>query len=273
MKEYFSHDYNARNDTKLVKLFMKYGLSGVGAYWCIIEMLYEERGYLLRSEYERISFELRTEVKLIKSIVENFELFEKDNKKFWSETALNRLEQRMIKSVKARESVNKRWDKYKRNTNVKQSKNDSNTIKVKESKINKSKYKTVLLSELKNSDFDNPLYFEITVSFYELFKKNLKDAGVSTIRIEKSKGIWIDSIRLLIENDKYTIEDLRDVFKFLQINDFWKQNILSTLNLREKFDKLLLKARINEENKPINRQGCSNEELAEIIGKHFAINS
>jgi len=54
MKEYFSHDYNARNDTKLVKVFMKYQLKGIGAYWCIIEMLYEEGGYLLRSEYERI---------------------------------------------------------------------------------------------------------------------------------------------------------------------------------------------------------------------------
>jgi len=134
MKEYFSHDYNARNDTKLVKLFMKYGLSGVGAYWCIIEMLYEEGGYLLRSEYGRISFELRTDVKTIKSIVESFDLFKKDTKKFWSETGIDRLNQRIEKSAKARYSVNKRWEKYERNTDVKQTQNDSNTIKVKKSK-------------------------------------------------------------------------------------------------------------------------------------------
>ena len=139
MKEYFSHDYNARNDTKLVKLFMKHGLKGLGAYWCIIEMLYEEGGYLLRSEYERISFELRTELDFIITIIEDYDLFKKDKYKFWSETALDRLEKRSEKSEKARASVQKRWDKYKSNTNVKQTKNNSNTSKVKESKVNKSK--------------------------------------------------------------------------------------------------------------------------------------
>jgi len=138
MKEYFSHDYNARNDTKLVKLFMKLGLEGIGAYWCIIEMLYEEGGYLLRNEYERIAFELRTDYNVIKKIVEELDLFVFDDEKFWSETALSRLNQRMEKSQKARESVEKRWKKYERNTNVKQSKNDSNTSKVKESKVKKS---------------------------------------------------------------------------------------------------------------------------------------
>jgi len=138
MKEYFSHDYNARNDTKLVKLFMKLGLEGIGAYWCIIEMLYEEGGYLLRNEYERIAFELRTDYNVIKKIVEELDLFVFDDEKFWSETALSRLNQRMEKSQKARESVEKRWKKYERNTNVKQSKNDSNTSKGKESKVKKS---------------------------------------------------------------------------------------------------------------------------------------
>ena len=38
--EYFSHDYKARHDDKLIRVFMRHGLSGIGAYWCIIEMLY-----------------------------------------------------------------------------------------------------------------------------------------------------------------------------------------------------------------------------------------
>jgi len=139
MKEYFSHDYNARNDKKLVKIFMKYSLEGIGAYWCIIEMLYEEGGYLLRSEYERIAYELRTDIDLIKNIIEGFDLFKKDSKKFWSETAINRLNQRIEKSIKARESVNKRWEKYERKTNVKRKKNEGNTSKVKESKEKENK--------------------------------------------------------------------------------------------------------------------------------------
>jgi hypothetical protein len=152
MKEYFSHDYNARNDTKLVKVFMKHGLSGIGAFWCIIEMLYEESGYLIRTEYERIAFELRTEYDTIKSVVEDFELFEFDGDKFYSSSALERLNERMTKSEKARKSVQKRWEKHKRNTNVLDSNNDRNTSKVKESKVKDSKVKDSKGNEIKENN-------------------------------------------------------------------------------------------------------------------------
>jgi len=140
-KDYFSHDYNARNDTKLIKVFMEYGLEGVGAYWCIIEMLYEEGGYLLLSEYERITFELRTNEKMINDIINKYDLFEKDIDKFWSESALERLNLRAEKSEKARQSIQKRWDKYERNTNVKETNNERNTSKGKESKVKERKEK------------------------------------------------------------------------------------------------------------------------------------
>jgi len=132
----------------------------------------------------------------------------------------------------------------------------------------------ILLSDLKKSDFENPLYFEITISFWELFKNNLKQFNVSTKKIEKAKGSWINHTRLLIEQDEYMLEDLRDVFRFLEVDNFWKQNIRSTSKLREKFEQLLLKARANGENKPINKkEGCTPEELAEVVSKHFAVDS
>lgn len=139
MKEYFSHDYNARNDKKLMKLFMKHGVLGIGIYWCIIEMLYEESGYLSTNEYERITFELRTDYEIVKSVINDFELFKIKDDLFYSESAINRLNERSNKSQKARESINKRWEKIKKNTNVLQTNNDSNTIKVKKSKVKESK--------------------------------------------------------------------------------------------------------------------------------------
>ena len=45
---YFSHDYNARNDPKILELRSEYGMEGVGIYWCIIETLAEdENGYII----------------------------------------------------------------------------------------------------------------------------------------------------------------------------------------------------------------------------------
>lgn len=129
---YFSHDYNARSDKEVMKVRMKMGMSGIGLYWCIVEMLYEEGGYLNRSEYERISFELQSNYDDVTMLIEQFQLFKFDDKKFWSNSVLERLKKRKEKSDKARESINYRWN----NTNVKRTKNGSNTNKVKKSKIN-----------------------------------------------------------------------------------------------------------------------------------------
>lgn len=44
MKEafYFSHDYNATQDPKIIILLSKCGLAGLGAFWIIIEILHQE---------------------------------------------------------------------------------------------------------------------------------------------------------------------------------------------------------------------------------------
>ena len=107
---------------------MKHGMQGVGVYWCVVEMLYEEGGYL-PLEYERISFELRTEVRIIESVIRDFELFQFDENRFWSESVLERLQERCDRSEKARHSINKRWNKFSKHTNVIRTNNDSNTKK------------------------------------------------------------------------------------------------------------------------------------------------
>lgn len=126
--EYFSHDYKARHDRKLVTLLMKKGVEGIGIFWCIIEMLYEEGGRINTNEYERITFELRTSYDVVKSVVEDFKLFKIVDEQFYSESVIDRLKQRSDKSAKARESISKRW-KNSADTNVIRTYNDSNTIK------------------------------------------------------------------------------------------------------------------------------------------------
>lgn len=134
---YFSHDYNSRNDPKMVVLMMKVGVIGIGIYWCIIEMLYEQGGYLMQSECERIAFELRTECAVVESVIA-CNLFEKDDEKFWSESVLRRLKTRKDKSVKARESALQRWH----HANAEQPHSDTNAIK--EIKGKETKGKSVL---------------------------------------------------------------------------------------------------------------------------------
>ena len=109
MKEYFPHDYHSRNDRKLVNLRMKMGLGGIGLYWCIVEMLYENNGAIGLSEIERIAFELGTESDRITELLKGFELFQFYDEVFYSPSVNERLKKREEKSEKARESAEARW--------------------------------------------------------------------------------------------------------------------------------------------------------------------
>ena len=137
MKPYFSHDEGARNDPKLVEVLMTLGHEGKSIYWDLVEMLYEQGGYLMLSQCKSYAFALRTDCDLIKKLVNDFGLFTTDGDKFWSETGLRRLALRNSKSEKAKESAAKRWGNSERNANALPTHSEGNAIKVKEIKEKK----------------------------------------------------------------------------------------------------------------------------------------
>jgi len=155
---YFSHDYGSRNDPKLVKVLMKLGQAGKGVYWDLIEMLYEQGGYLMLSDCDSYAFALRTDEECITKLINDFGLFENDGEKFWSNSVLSRLDKRDSKSQKAKESALKRWNKAdsnanasKKNANALQSHCEPNAIKESKGKENKEKNR---IEEEKEEDFD-----------------------------------------------------------------------------------------------------------------------
>lgn len=244
---YFSHDYNAMSDEKIKNLLCEHGLNGYGAFWAIVEMLYNNAN-ALRTNYKSIAFDLHSNEKFIKSVINDFGLFIIDGDNFGSESVERRLNERNEKSISAKKSADLRWKKHRENANALPTQSDSNAIKeskvkeIKEKKTKLNEYKNILLSEICISDFPQLKsdYFDIAKSFQELFSKNVIDAGAKPTIIEKAKGTWIDDIRMLIEIDGYSIIDLREVYTFLQNDSFWKCNILSTSKLRQQIAKLKL---------------------------------
>ena len=182
MKEtfYFSHDYNARNDEKILKLLSgKDSWYSYGLYWAIIEKLYEAGGYL-KKDYDCIAFDLRTDSERIANVIESG-LFEFINDKFFSKSCLARLRTRKGKSEKARQSAIIRWDKAKKdNANAMRTQCDSYAIKeskVKESKGNISK-------DINKIDFD---------IFWSAYKKKIDrpkcEAKWKKLTLEDQKAI------------------------------------------------------------------------------------
>lgn len=108
---YFSHDSNARNSDKLIRLRMRHGAAGYGVFFMILERLREEEDYMSVKDYNMIAFDLRVDASLIKSVVEDFGLFAfaEDGKCFYSESFSLRMAVKDEKSNRAKESVLAKW--------------------------------------------------------------------------------------------------------------------------------------------------------------------
>jgi len=112
MKEtyYFSHDYHARHDFKMMAMQGKHGMAGLGIYWCIIEMLYEEGGHL-PAECDRIAFALQAHPDMVASVINDFGLFDTGNGNITSPSVSRRIKEREKRSEKYRGIAERRWGK------------------------------------------------------------------------------------------------------------------------------------------------------------------
>ena len=91
-RPYLTHDLGARNDPKLMALVLEMGGQGKAIWWDLVEMLWEQEGYLPMN-FKVLSFDLRyCTPEDIQRVVTEFELFKNDGQRFWNESALNRIQ-------------------------------------------------------------------------------------------------------------------------------------------------------------------------------------
>lgn len=110
---YFSHDYNARNDPKILELRSEYGMEGVGIYWCLIETLAEqENGYIIASLMGGLSVGFSIPKGMLIGIVDfmvKIDLLCKDEIGFYSRRMMEHKRLRKTLSDKGKEGAEKRW--------------------------------------------------------------------------------------------------------------------------------------------------------------------
>jgi uncharacterized protein YdaU (DUF1376 family) len=128
MFDFIKHDVNASSDPKIMRLRMKHKSAGYGVFWLILEKLTINGGEL-EADFNTLGYEFRESAELVKSVVCDFDLFvfSDDGKRFSSLRLMKSIEEMQKKSEKAKESVKKRWEKYKGNTTVIRTYNDRNT--------------------------------------------------------------------------------------------------------------------------------------------------
>ena len=106
-KEYFPHDYGARS--KLVDVRKDYGLEGLGFYWCVVEILHEEGGYIKESRISGIAYDLRIETEKAEAIIRNYGLFVIKKGKISADRVLRNLKKRAEISTARKQAANARW--------------------------------------------------------------------------------------------------------------------------------------------------------------------
>lgn len=179
---YFSHDYNARHDPKIKKLILKHTMTGYGIFWAIVEDLYNNAN-ALPLDYDCIAFDLHTECEVVKSIINDFDLFVIKDGSFGSISVERRLDERNNKSESARQSAFCRWGKNKDDANAMRTQCGGNAIKERKGK----KIKHI------NVDFSK---------FWNLYDKKVGDKS-------KCEKKWV----ALTDTDRQKIIDTLPLFK------------------------------------------------------------
>ena len=195
-------------------------MSGIGLYWCIVECLYENNGYLDLNQLDLLAYELRVDKNAIINLIDNYDLFKKNKKSFFSKSVLQRLEKINEISKKNKENIKKRWEKAKTNANYE---NDTTVLplnykeKEKKNKITENKIK-------ENS-------FNTTTNIYEYIEKNF-GRPISPVEYEKintwlslyAKEIIEHAVAISVMNSKKTFNYVEGILKT------WKGKNLTTLN-------------------------------------------
>lgn len=148
------------------------------------------------------------------------------------------------------------------NSNLLKQQRISNTIVYSNKDLYKIKMSEIEVTpdgkKLKTKKFEIELsskeikYFEIAEHFRNLFIKNLTEKE-APIRDQKNATYknYVDPIRLCIERDEFTFDNLRDAYEYLDspAGEFWKTNILSTSKLREQMPKVIASKNFKRSNK------------------------
>lgn len=203
--QYFPHYSNARNDEKILALRMKYGMEGYGVFFAILERLLDSTDYMLSTNYNLIAFDFRVSNEFIKSIVEDFGLFEftEDHKSFYSVRFLEHMDYKDDISKKRAEagrkgglSKAKKQESSKCLANAKQ----TSSIKRNETKQNETR---------RNETKQNPAAVSFFESAWQAYPNKKGKSAVTKKAKTAIQDLGEEAILRAVENYKQDVMNQR----------------------------------------------------------------
>ena len=90
--QYFPHQYNAHDDEKLQQVIINHGLAGYAVFFLLLEYLGQKKDRVLSKDfYKVLSWNYRIDEDIVRSVVEDYELFEVSDNHFSSDGLNDRM--------------------------------------------------------------------------------------------------------------------------------------------------------------------------------------
>lgn len=106
---YFSHDYTASDDVKILFLRQSLGMEGVGIFWYIIERLAQAGGKLPLKIIPVLSMQMQVTETKVQGVIHNFSLFEIEETDFFSRRLMETIDLRKTLQDAGSRGAAKRW--------------------------------------------------------------------------------------------------------------------------------------------------------------------
>tara|TARA_B110000908_G_C10237223_1_gene444043 strand:+ start:165 stop:881 length:717 start_codon:yes stop_codon:yes gene_type:complete len=216
---YFSHDYSCINDPKIQALVGKYGATGYGIFWRLVEMLHEDpehKIYLKPYIYEAICSLFKEDVKIVKAVIDYSvnicELFQKEDDYIFSQRVLDNLAKRdKIKEARSKAGKKSAIVRANQKTTIVQQ------IPTKETKVKETKVK------------ESINWLEILAYFNFIFKKNnrvFNDSVKAKYKARFKEGYTLLNVRLSMQKcakDQFHVDNS---FKYCTLEYFSRSNTI-----------------------------------------------
>lgn len=222
---YFNHDYNARNNKKILELRSKYGWEGYGIFFAILESMAESSsGKLSRMAIGGLSLGYGVANDWLLGFLDfcfELNLFQFDSESFWNNRILDHKNKRALLSEKGKIGALKKWENVRKK---------SLPIKEKNKKIS-----CVFDFELIWSKYPKPIGVKMARKHFNVSVKTEKDFEDIKIALLNYLGSW-EVKQGYIQNGSTWFNNWRDWINFSYIEPEKEKNPFDAV--REKYEKM-----------------------------------
>lgn len=248
--DYFPLDVDMDQDDKVALIEAQHGLVGFGVVIKLLMKIYKNSYYYKWTEKEQLLFSKRVNVDInqVNVIINDcvkWSLFDAKTLETHAVLTSRGIQRRYLSAIGRRQKVEmakeyllldaETVNAYK-NLVIVDTNPTSSIVNVdinpqrKEKESKEKKRKEIIMSENKFSDDSIPI--TLSKLLYQLKAEHIPKAK------EPNYQKWAEHIDKMQRIDGITFEEIEDLIRWCQQDNFWKSNILSTQKLREKYEQL-----------------------------------